>query len=160
MHPHGSAAVANEQHVAVGWRRAVPSSGAPQEPRCLACEDAGLVDANHFDRGPAGRHGNARLDANTREVRFRVHADAGPLEPAQNPATNLRRVLANTAAESDHVDPAELAHIRRHIMPGTSAEYLDRQRGARIAPSLERQQLAHVGAAAGETEKATFGIEL
>src|SRR5882762_8084734 len=37
----------------------------PQQRGCLGCEHAGLVDANHFDRGAAGRRGNARLDANT-----------------------------------------------------------------------------------------------
>src|SRR3984893_2245992 len=133
----------------------MPSGGSPQERRCLACEDAGLVDANYFDRGPAGRRADAAIDANTREVRFRVHADAGPLEAAQNPAPNLRAVLANAAAENDQIDPVEFAHIRRHIVPGTSTEYLDRQRGARVATMRERQQLAHVGAAAREAEETT-----
>src|ERR1700686_1053665 len=113
-----------------------PSRGSPQQRRCLACEDAGLVDANHLDRGPAARCGNTRLGANTREVRLRVHVDTGPLQAAQNPATNLRAVLANAAAEHDQLDPVEFAHIRRHIVPGTSTEYLDRQRGARIATLL------------------------
>src|SRR6266404_7051283 len=134
--------------------------GAPQERRGLAREHAGLVDANHFDRGPAVRRANAGIDPHTRIVGLPVELDAKPLEAAQDPAAYLRGVLADAAAESDHVDPAELAHIRRHIMPGTPTEYLDRKLRTRIAPLLERQQLAHVGAAAGETEETTFGIEL
>src|ERR1700694_4931856 len=117
----------------------MPSGGSPQERRCLACEDAGLVDANHFDRSPAGRRADAAIDAHTREVRLRVHVDGGPLEAAQNPAPNLRAVLANAAAENDHINPVEFAYISRHIVPGTSTEYLDRQRGARVATMRERQ---------------------
>ena len=69
-------------------------------------------------------------------------------------------MLTDAAPESDHIDPAELAHIRRHVVPGTPTEYLDRKLGTRISAALEREQLAHVGAAAGEAEQTTVGIEL
>src|SRR6266513_681646 len=136
------------------------SSDCSQERGCLARQHAGLVDANDFDRAAAVRRGNARIDPHTRLVGLPVELDPKPFEAAQDPAAYRRGVLTDAASESDHIDPAELAHIRRHIVPGTPTEYLDRKLRTRVAGALEREQLAHVGAAAGETEETTFVIEL
>src|SRR6266513_3441001 len=136
------------------------SSDCSQERGCLARQHAGLIDANDFDRAAAVRRGNARIDPHTRVVGVPVELDAKPFKAAQDPAADLRGVLTDAAPESDHIDPAELAHIRRHVVPGTPTEYLDRKLGTRISAALEREQLAHVGAAAGEAEQTTVGIQL
>src|SRR2546429_203717 len=96
----------------------------------------------------------------TRVVGGPVGLTARQSKPARDRAGDPGGVSPNPAPKSDPTAPAELAHIRRHVVPGTPTEYLDRKPGTRVSAALEREQLAHVGAAAGEAEQTTVGIEL
>jgi len=110
------------------------------------------------DRGPAGRHGNARLDAT--HARF---------------ASGSRRCRpTRTRAESGHESPGSARQYRAETIrstPSSSLIYPPHSAGhvGRISRSPARRSRRHLREApaaracrrcVGETEKATVGIEL
>src|SRR5579863_2866953 len=135
-----------------------PLSGAFEQGRRLGRQHTRLVEADYLDGGGAARSGDTARSA--RQIGGGVDLDPGPFQARKDPAADLRRMLADAAAEGDHVDPGQLAHVRSEIMPRTATEYLDREFRTRIALPFELEELVHVGAAAGETLESAFGVEL
>jgi hypothetical protein len=97
-----------------------------------------LVRGDHPDRHCARGTGDARRIAG---VRFRIELNAEPGGGFADPASDLRRVLANACREYEPVDSAEHGCERADFLRSAIHEVVHSQPGGRLA-ALE--QVAHV----------------